>query len=245
MTFIAYGPEPPMYNDPILSFMAFQEAGKRVGCTIEADPLGPVNRIVSLVVGSDQRRVKASLVGWHELVGAEVKVERVNSPTMTLWTANWEPTWRSPSRRGYRVTIDGREVLYATDAEIWPAPIPTPEPALKSGSASNLGGKACHLPTSPHRHQRVRPPVRVRARGRGRCAVSGDEAVSALSTALTDEMMTAWRAGMCDGLEMAAKMARALIDHPDMSYEQRAAVSGLHSALQQSSLELAAEGRTR
>lgn len=75
--------------------------------------------------------------------------------------------------------------------------------------------------------------------------MSAEEAVSALTSALTDEMMTAWRAGMCDGLEMAAKMAKALIDHPETTADQRAALSGLHSALRGSSLELAAEGRTR
>lgn len=66
-----------------------------------------------------------------------------------------------------------------------------------------------------------------------------------LATVLSGELMTAWRAGMCDGLEMAAKMAEAVLGYDETSNEQRAALTGLRDALRQSGLELAAEERTR
>jgi hypothetical protein len=67
----------------------------------------------------------------------------------------------------------------------------------------------------------------------------------AFSTAMADELMTSWRAGMCDGLELAAKMADAIIAYDGTSDEQRAALIGLRDALRQSGVGLAAEERTR
>ena len=127
--FHAYEPEAPMLESV---FTAYQQiTGPTVGCLIEPDPLGPVNRIVTLVYG--KRRIKSTLVGWHTLVGAEVKIRHESghfriTEMFNMVSQQWEvrgggtrpvelPPVRDP---GWYVEVDGETVLYASDLEIHP-----------------------------------------------------------------------------------------------------------------------------
>ncbi|SBS73839.1 hypothetical protein MHPYR_180085 [uncultured Mycobacterium sp.] len=140
MTYVAY--EPEQAGDVFSAFRAMRHHS--VGVMISPDPLGPVNRIVSLVRG--ERRIKSVLVPRLSLVGAEVKIHHESSGyTITELFALSSQQWDSrgyratngipeppplPPRRdpGWYVTIDGQVALYASDSEIWPLPPVEPVP---------------------------------------------------------------------------------------------------------------------
>lgn len=134
MTFVPYKPEPPQYESIWSAYQAI--TAPHIGARIEADPKGPVNKIVSLVTGdhfTNQRRVKSALVPWTTLSGATVTLERTSSQL-----SRWEFFALQDNRpfeigeSGYRILVDGREVLYASDAEIWPAPKQVPQRGLNA-----------------------------------------------------------------------------------------------------------------
>ena len=118
-------------TDTFTAFQAFVEAGLScsVRVAITPDPLGPVNRIVTLRNG--ERRVKATL----RRVPAGAKVELIHEHGMRYSGLGWrtlnglpeepEPEWRAP---GWYVHLDGQVVLYATAAEVWPLPPVPPVP---------------------------------------------------------------------------------------------------------------------
>lgn len=144
MTTIAYQPPKRMFADTLMAFKDFEMASAW-SARIDPDPLGPVNRIVSIWHG--KRRVKAGLA--HVPVGANVELIHEPGGSYTIGDLHamagrmWDrrgylstdgipdplPPRRAP---GWYVTVDGRTVLYASDAEIWPAPKPIPVGALKS-----------------------------------------------------------------------------------------------------------------
>lgn len=132
MTTIPYQPPQREFADTLLSYRDYVMAGNW-SARIDPDPLGPVNRIVSIWCGD--RRVKAGLA--HVPVGAEVRLTRAEgSWTMTevfalrerIWDARGrgeEPEYPPVRARGWYVEVDGREVLYVSDAECAPV-VPAP-----------------------------------------------------------------------------------------------------------------------
>jgi hypothetical protein len=153
MTFVPYKPPALMFNDTFLAYGAF--ASPHIGVLIEPDPLGPVNKILTLVCGD--RRIKSAL---HPVgVGTVCRVEReTGGYSLTEVFALRERRWGDPEsdiglppRRapGWHITIDGRTVLYATEAEVHP---PSPLP---------------RVPWRTRAHKATRTAVRTRVRALG------------------------------------------------------------------------------
>lgn len=125
MTFVRYQPPERMYADTMLAFKDF-ELASTWGVQIDPDPLGPVNKIVTLMRG--RHRVKSVLcpVG----VGATVRCGYdPGSPRVRLWSASFdylgdvgepyrEPTWY--------VEVDGRRAIEVPERETYPPITPTP-----------------------------------------------------------------------------------------------------------------------
>ena len=132
-----YQPPERRYQDTILAFRDAQLAGIWAA-RVEPDPLGPVNKIVTLMRG--QRRVKSVLT--RVPAGANVRVVRDEGGwTMQEVFALRERIWDSRGRGeqpelppvhepGWRIEIDGRTVLAVTDAELAPPCAPPPPPPL-------------------------------------------------------------------------------------------------------------------
>jgi hypothetical protein len=130
---IPYSPPQPMFADTLLAFQAFTRPS--VSVRIAPDPLGPVNKIVSLMVGG--RRVKSVL---HPVgAGTKMSIEHESGgygiqDLFALRSRFWdtrgagEPEPDLPPRRapGWYITIDDRVVLYATEAEVNPPSTWTP-----------------------------------------------------------------------------------------------------------------------
>lgn len=57
------------------------------------------------------------------------------------------------------------------------------------------------------------------------------------------EMAQAWADGMRQGMEIAAKMAQGIIDHPEPSPEQKVIASGLRDALRECALTIEPKAR--
>jgi hypothetical protein len=121
-----------LLQDSLLSFQAF--TGPQVSVRITPDPLGPVNKILTLMV--DGRPIRSVL---HPVgVGTVVRVEHESGgyglgELFALQSRSWGGRgWRSlngepeppepelPPRRqpGWYIEVDGRVVLYATEAEV-------------------------------------------------------------------------------------------------------------------------------
>lgn len=127
-TFVTYEPPEPMFHDTILAFQAL--TAPQWVALIEPDPLGPVNRIVTLM--RNDKRVKSVLC--HVPEGADVEVVRDEGTVrIHLWSALWENLgepfgpYRPPS---WRIEINGRTVLSVTDAEMRTPYTPPPPPPL-------------------------------------------------------------------------------------------------------------------
>lgn len=129
-----YPHEPPerMFADTILAFKDFQMASAW-SVRVSADPLGPVNKIVSLMRGG--KRIKSVLC----LVpaGANVRLVREEGSGYRGWDHSWNqvpvsvyrnfPPYREP---GWRVEVNGETVLTVTDAEMRPPYVAPPPPPL-------------------------------------------------------------------------------------------------------------------
>lgn len=134
MTVIPYEPPEREFTDTMLAFRDFDLASTwSVG--IEPDPLGPVNKIVTLMRG--RRRIKSVLA--HVPVGATVRLVRDEGgyrieDLFALHEANWrtgetiEVDFHPP---GWRVEVNGRTVLAVTDAEMQPPRPPAPRVPLQ------------------------------------------------------------------------------------------------------------------
>lgn len=133
MTTYPYQPPQREYADTLLAYRDFTMG--TWSARVEPDPLGPVNKIVSLWRGN--RRVKAVLT--HVPVDADVQVVRDDGG----WTidelfalkrgffnlgATPAVEHRPP---GWRIQINGVTVLAVTDTQLAPTPPPTPKPPLR------------------------------------------------------------------------------------------------------------------
>lgn len=137
MTYIPYEPPESHYSDTLMAFKVF--AGPRMAAVIDADPLGPVNRIVRLVQG--ERRIKSALC--RVPVGATVRLVRdegslsireVFDSMERIWAARGVGGHPIEIEKihppGWRIEVDGRTVLAVTDAELRPPYTPPPPPPL-------------------------------------------------------------------------------------------------------------------
>ncbi|MCG7596333.1 hypothetical protein [Mycobacterium sp. PSTR-4-N] len=137
-TFVTYEPPEPMFRDTILAFQAL--TAPQWVALIEPDPLGPVNRIVSLM--RNDERIKSLLC--HVPEGADVEVVRDEGgyridDLFALKDLQWRPggygqnvaTAHVPFRSaGWRIEINGRTVLAVADAEMRTPYTPPPPPPL-------------------------------------------------------------------------------------------------------------------
>lgn len=131
-TFIPYEPPEPMYQDTMLAFKAF--SAPQMAALIEPDPLGPVNKIVSLIAGV--RRVKSVLCRVPAEARVEVSyesggwtIDEVFALRQRIWDSRGtgEKPELPPSRvPGWYISIDDRVVLHATEAEVNPPSTWTP-----------------------------------------------------------------------------------------------------------------------
>lgn len=126
--FVPYEPPQLQLADTMLAYRDLQRASTW-GVRIDADPLGPVNRIVTLMRGTT--RVASILCPVP--AGATVRLVRDEGAwnidaLFALRDANWR-TGDKPDidirPPGWRVEIAGRTVLAVTDAEMH---TPTPAP---------------------------------------------------------------------------------------------------------------------
>lgn len=124
MTVINYVPPEPMFADTLLAFKAF--AAPQMSVHISPDPLGPVNKILTLMAGN--RRIKSVL--WPVGVGAKVQVGH-NAGMGGYFSPYSGPGWRAlngysdPEPEPYRppswyVTVDGHRVIDVPDHEMRP-----------------------------------------------------------------------------------------------------------------------------
>lgn len=136
-TYVSYEPPRREFADTMLAFKDFEMASSW-GARIAPDPLGPVNKIISVMYGG--RRVGKAVL-WHVPAGAVVKLVRVSDGyTIDELFALREqfykfgrdaysaPNLSARRAAGWAIEVDGREVLYVPDSEIWPptpvAPVP-------------------------------------------------------------------------------------------------------------------------
>jgi hypothetical protein len=132
---VAYTPPEPMFQDTLLAFQAFSRP--QVSARIEPDPLGPVNKIVSLMVG--ERRIKSVL--WHVPVGAAIEVAHEDG-MRGYFSAFSGPGWRALNGLsvepevetycppGWYIKINNHVALYATEREVNPPSIYVPPRVL-------------------------------------------------------------------------------------------------------------------
>lgn len=135
MTIHLYEPPQRQFTDAFLSFIDYRNAGTWAAL-VESDPLGPVNKIVSLMRG--QRRVKSVLCPVP--AGADVRVVRDErgwtiDEVLALQNTRWLMddnigTLPDPREPGWRIEINGRTVLSVTDAEMRTPYTPPPPPPL-------------------------------------------------------------------------------------------------------------------
>lgn len=133
--FVDHPYEPPVreFSDTLLTFKDWQLA-TTWAVRVEPDPLGPVNKIVSLMRGG--QRVKSVLC--RVPAGAAVRLVRdeyvwtvrnIEALRHRLWDTrgSGEPAPRIDIHPpGWRIEIDGRTVLTVTDAEMRPPRRPEP-----------------------------------------------------------------------------------------------------------------------
>lgn len=141
------------FDDTFGAFAAFRDQRPGVCATIEADPLGDVNRIVRIcrIEGGKRTSVKAALVPIT--AGTTVTLSRDESTwgiaeVFALREGSWrippdpEPQLRElPPTPGWRVDVDGHTVLRAADLDIWPQP-PAPRVPMRL-RATQAARRAC------------------------------------------------------------------------------------------------------
>ena len=91
------------FDDTFDAFAAFRDQRPGVCATIEADPLGTVNRIVRICRMDGGRRIPPE----HP-----------------------EPLRELPTAPGWRIDVDGLTVLRVPDSDIWPQP-PAPRVPMR------------------------------------------------------------------------------------------------------------------
>ena len=132
MTDYPYEPPERMFSDTMLAFRDF-ELASTWGVRVEADPLGPVNKIVRLMHGG--KSVRGAL--WPVPAGAVVRLARDDGAwTLRNLSAFRDVLWDSRGTdkpeptidirpRGWRIEVDGIPVRYADDyyrtVVDWPA----------------------------------------------------------------------------------------------------------------------------
>lgn len=134
MTYIPYEPPRPEFESALTAFQVI--AGPRMAVRIDADPLGPVNRIVRLMAG--ERCIKSALA--HIPAGATVRLLRdEGSISIREVFAHRERLWdvrevggtpieiTAIQPPGWRVEVDARTVLQVLDSELRPPPPPLPK----------------------------------------------------------------------------------------------------------------------
>lgn len=128
MTDYPYEPPQREFSDTLLAFRDFRDAST-MRVRVEPDPLGPVNKIVSLWRG--QHRVKAVLT--RVPVGATVRCGLdYGSPRVRFFTSAWEQVGRYEGRlASWYVEIGGRRVIDVPEHELIPPRLPTPTPLLR------------------------------------------------------------------------------------------------------------------
>lgn len=122
---IHYAPPERQYQDSLLTFKDWQMASTW-GVRVENDPLGPVNKIVTLMRG--QQRVKSVLWPVPDPSNVELmrdtgawSIDEVSKLTHIFWNsrAAGEPPPEINVRvPGWRIEVDGTTVLTVTDAEM-------------------------------------------------------------------------------------------------------------------------------
>lgn len=129
MSYVPFSPPEPEFDDTILAFRVL--GGPRVAALIEPDPLGPVNKIVTLMVG--QRRIKSALCPVQ--AGARVTVGK-DPGSFYPWLSG--PGWRAacgtppledppaPKPPSWYIEVNGRRVLDVPEHETW-QPITPPK----------------------------------------------------------------------------------------------------------------------
>lgn len=131
MTDYPYEPPQREFGDTLLAFADFQMASAW-SVRVSADPLGPVNKIVTLMRGG--RRIKTVLC--RVPVGATVRLVRDEGSGYRVWGPTWRqlnnadydlPPYQEP---GWRVEVNDRTVLAVTDAEMIPPRPPAPKVPL-------------------------------------------------------------------------------------------------------------------
>ncbi len=133
MTDYPYEPPERMFSDTMLAFRDF-ELASTWGVRVEADPLGPVNKIVRLMHGG--KSVRGAL--WPVPAGAVVRLARDDGAwTLRNLSAFRDVLWDSRGTdkpeptidirpRGWRIEVDGTTVLTVLDET--PAPLRRPIP---------------------------------------------------------------------------------------------------------------------
>lgn len=140
------------FDDTFGAFAAFRDQRPGVCATIEADPLGTVNRIVRICRMDGGRRVsiKAALVPIT--AGTTVQLHRDETTwgiaeVMTLREGSWRipkdsPELRElPTKPGWRIDVDGHTVLRVADSDIWRQP-PAPSVLMRQ-RAAQAAKRAC------------------------------------------------------------------------------------------------------
>lgn len=126
---IPYEPPEREYQDTLLAFKDMQHASY-IAAHVENDPLGPVNKIVTLIAG--QRRIKSVLTPVP--AGASVRLTNTIvpvGPVRVQWPGNiYSSKWQRAAY-GWCVEINDRVVLTATDAECQPPMPPAPRIPLR------------------------------------------------------------------------------------------------------------------
>ena len=140
-----YRPSHREYADTILAFNDFRDSAW--SARISPDPLGPVNKIVSLMRGD---RVMAKAL-THVPAGAKVALVRDSGgygidEVFALRSAFWDsrgagkppPETPFPRPPGWRIKINGRTVLAVTDRELAPPRPPAPKQPLRQRIIQDL-----------------------------------------------------------------------------------------------------------
>lgn len=129
MTDYPYQPPEREYADTMLAFRDF-ELASTWAVRVEPDPLGPVNKIVTLMRGG--QRVRSVLCPVP--VGADVRCGYdAGSPRVRLWSASFEDLgdvgepYRPPT---WYVEVDGRRVIDVPEHETYPPRPPAPRVPL-------------------------------------------------------------------------------------------------------------------
>ncbi|WP_117406446.1 hypothetical protein [Mycobacterium marinum] len=122
-------PDGAEYDDTVLTFSHI--AGGGITARIDPDPLGPVNKIVSIMNGG--RRICSVLA--HIPTGAKVELHHYGSYSIEVFSpgACWrslaygdddsQPVLKPPH---WCVEVNGRTILEVPDHELWPD-IPAPK----------------------------------------------------------------------------------------------------------------------